>query len=132
MLSDIEFQGDNICFLEPLQLFGEIANSGHMLQATLSIKGTVKLQCGGCTAFYDNPIELSFDAMFRKDAEFDNPDVFLLENDTINFHDAVQEHVLLNLPTRKRCKIDCKGLCVGCGADLNTETCTCSDSENRE
>lgn len=32
---------------------------------------------------------------------------------------------LLNLDTKNLCSEDCKGLCPGCGANLNEESCRC-------
>jgi uncharacterized protein len=46
--------------------------------------------------------------------------------DEINLDPLVREQVLLALPTRPLCAEDCRGLCGGCGADLNSEDCRCS------
>jgi uncharacterized protein len=46
--------------------------------------------------------------------------------DEINLEPLVREQVLLALPTRPLCAEDCRGLCGGCGMDLNTESCRCS------
>ena len=32
---------------------------------------------------------------------------------------------ILDLDTKNLCSEDCKGLCPGCGADLNVEPCRC-------
>lgn len=40
-------------------------------------------------------------------------------------HDAL----VLALPDKILCREDCAGLCPGCGADLNSETCTCGPPE---
>ncbi|MDD5195443.1 MAG: DUF177 domain-containing protein, partial [Candidatus Omnitrophica bacterium] len=37
----------------------------------------------------------------------------------------IREEVLLNFPMKVLCKPDCKGLCPGCGANLNNEVCKC-------
>jgi uncharacterized protein len=46
--------------------------------------------------------------------------------DEIDFKDAVQEQVVLALPYKPLCRETCRGLCPRCGADLNTETCSCT------
>jgi uncharacterized protein len=46
--------------------------------------------------------------------------------DEINFAPLIREQVMLALPTRPLCAEDCRGLCGGCGADLNCEVCQCS------
>lgn len=37
----------------------------------------------------------------------------------------IREELLLTMPSRFLCSEDCKGLCPGCGADLNEKKCTC-------
>jgi uncharacterized protein len=37
----------------------------------------------------------------------------------------IEEQVLLALPTRPLCREDCRGLCSGCGVNLNSEECAC-------
>lgn len=44
----------------------------------------------------------------------------------IDFTEDIRELLLLAVPSKKLCSSDCKGLCSGCGADLNHETCTCT------
>lgn len=40
--------------------------------------------------------------------------------------DEVRENLLLSMPMRIKCKEDCKGLCLSCGANLNREKCSCN------
>jgi len=37
----------------------------------------------------------------------------------------IREDVLLNWPMKPLCKDDCKGICFGCGKNLNLEVCIC-------
>ena len=37
----------------------------------------------------------------------------------------MREVFLLEMDTKNLCSEDCKGLCPGCGADLNVEACRC-------
>lgn len=43
--------------------------------------------------------------------------------------DDIRENLLLAMPMRIKCKEDCKGLCPRCGANLNTEKCSCEKSK---
>ena len=45
----------------------------------------------------------------------------------LDMEDVLREHFILNLPAHPLCKEECKGLCPGCGVDLNSETCNCMD-----
>ena len=44
----------------------------------------------------------------------------------------IREDILLAMPSRFKCSEDCKGLCPGCGANLNVEKCHCSGKKKKE
>ena len=44
----------------------------------------------------------------------------------------VCEELLLAMPVRFLCSEECKGLCPGCGADLNREKCRCGSKRKKE
>jgi uncharacterized protein len=47
------------------------------------------------------------------------------QGDGLALEDVLREQVLLSLPLRTLCKPDCKGLCPRCGANRNSQPCTC-------
>jgi uncharacterized protein len=53
-------------------------------------------------------------------------DVDFFEGDEIDLGALVEEQVLLNLPQALYCREDCKGICAGCGRNLNESECTCA------
>ena len=46
----------------------------------------------------------------------------------LDLRPAVREEWLLAVPSFALCREECQGLCVTCGADRNTGTCTCPPS----
>ncbi len=52
--------------------------------------------------------------------------------DIIDLTEDVREEILLSVPSRFKCSEDCKGLCPGCGADLNSERCKCRKKKTQE
>ena len=58
----------------------------------------------------------------------------LERDDYMKFHDGrrldlreeAREALLLELPMTPRCRVDCRGLCPRCGADLNQGPCECA------
>ena len=55
----------------------------------------------------------------------ENDEILLLDNDTVDLSELAREAFILNMPTKTLCREDCKGLCSGCGANLNVEKCRC-------
>jgi uncharacterized protein len=43
----------------------------------------------------------------------------------IEVDQLVAEQIFLALPVKVLCREDCKGICPGCGANLNEEACLC-------
>lgn len=46
----------------------------------------------------------------------------------LEIDDDIREEVLLNFPMKVLCKPDCKGICTGCGVNLNVGKCKCKIS----
>ena len=51
--------------------------------------------------------------------------MYVTPKDHFDIHELLREEALLLVPEKRLCKDDCKGICQGCGASLNTEKCTC-------
>ena len=49
----------------------------------------------------------------------------LLENGEVDVGDLAYTAFLLAMDTKHLCSEDCKGLCPGCGVNLNREPCRC-------
>jgi uncharacterized protein len=82
-------------------------------------------------------VNKSFDLFFRKrdEAMFDeDEEVELEEKDTrtafftgtkLAIADILREQILLALPMKALCTVECKGLCPACGTNLNSGGCAC-------
>jgi uncharacterized protein len=44
----------------------------------------------------------------------------------LDISDVLRDLLVLSVPPRVLCKEDCLGLCIHCGANLNTESCFCA------
>jgi DUF177 domain-containing protein len=52
-----------------------------------------------------------------------------LEDGRLDLSSWARDAVALALPEKILCRVDCAGICAGCGADLNAETCRCGPPE---
>ena len=50
----------------------------------------------------------------------------------IDIFPAVQRNLLLNIPMKPLCSMDCAGLCVRCGKNLNEGDCECEEEVNEQ
>ncbi len=108
--------------------------------APVSVTGTLTL--GGNAVFVEGEIEYSLnakcsrcldDVIFHNIVEFDerysedktDDDAYLYAKGLVDLTDMVNEKLLLSFPYSVLCKESCKGICPGCGVNLNREECKC-------
>jgi uncharacterized protein len=48
-----------------------------------------------------------------------------LSGSKVDVGEILREELLLAVPAKTLCDEDCKGICSGCGAELNSEECSC-------
>lgn len=84
-------------------------------------------ECFRCLVVYELPLRATFDAVCRL-GDGDHGDGIVCvdpRNPVVDLGPLVREALLLEVPMTRVCRPDCAGLCPGCGADLNQETCRC-------
>lgn len=124
-VEDMPYQNEILKFPEPLILKGNVTNIGDLLLLRSAAEGTAILECGSCMESYDYPFEFDFEARLNQSGEVEDSDLFLFKGNRIDLKDIVLEYLILELPIRRKCNEECKGLCPSCGANLNAGECPC-------
>ena len=126
-LEEMVFLGDPVRF-EEVRAEGEYFCTGR---DGVSLKAEVKAQlhsrCSRCLEPVQVPLRANVEAIYARQSDPEDPDLYLFEGDTLELEEAVKDALLLEMPLRLLCKPDCKGLCPVCGTDLNQSTCTCQE-----
>ena len=125
VMKDTTYQGDEIHFHKPFYVKGNVVNVGEVVALDAHIEGTATLQCGMCTEPYDYLVDFDIQVNLKPSHDEEDPDIYVYTDALIDLHDIVTREFLLNLPTRRRCTEECKGLCPYCGTNLNKEECQC-------
>lgn len=106
-------------------------------QIVLNINGSsqVKYECDRCNEEFISEISTEFQLVCLFNSEdVQNEDINVIylspEQDKINISNDVKEYFVLNVPMKKVCKPECKGLCAKCSANLNLKKCGCEESIN--
>jgi len=98
------------------------------------LKARVVLACHRCLDEYTVPIEMAFSQVLvadesktggRDPQKEEEQEVSQFDGIHIPLGEIFREQILLQLPMQALCREDCRGLCPGCGADLNREACRC-------
>lgn len=103
-----------------------------IIEAATSVNA--ELECDRCVQMYPAQIESRYKMVYLHDqpeGDNDSVDVTYISKDTdkIDITEDVREYLLLEVPIKKLCKEDCKGLCPRCGKNLNDGQCSCKPED---
>lgn len=105
-------------------------NAGDLYILEGDLSSLTVQQCCRCLTPVEIPFEVKILEQFcRNGAGASDEDCFQFFGDEIPIDEALRENIILNLPVKPLCSIDCKGLCPQCGADLNKRPCNCRADE---
>lgn len=100
---------------------------------TVRIKGSFQALlhcfCDACLDPVDIPVLAEANELFLSVPDELHEDAYFFEGQQIDLTDMVMSQVLLNIPMTVRCSNSCKGLCPGCGCNLNEISMTCACKE---
>ena len=126
-LSDLQY-GTTHPVTEPVLASGTVRNTAGVLVMKGSITTRIHGVCDRCTADYTQDVEYPIDVVLVTElANEENEDewVFDLKGDSADLEEIVRTVFVLSMDSRMLCKPDCKGICGGCGRNLNVEPCIC-------
>jgi uncharacterized protein len=89
--------------------------------------------CDRCLKEFDLNVSEESRVMFSTDAEIvklnDSEEIEYLDSNAkeIDITDVIRDTLLLSIPMKLLCSEDCRGLCAGCGVNLNEEPCRCAE-----
>lgn len=130
---------DESFFLEGLNYQIVLKRENQRIQAQGKIKTTISLVCVRCLEQFELKINSRFDIiLFPKEMvnlrstslDEEELEYIFFENDQIDLEKILIEQVNLFIPFKPVCNHDCKGICPGCGTNLNHNACPCEESKN--
>ena len=126
-LSDLRY-GNCYPVTEPVEATGAVRNTAGVLVMTGTIQTTIHGVCDRCASDFTSKVEFPLDVVLVTElSNEENEDewVFPLEGDSADLEDIIRTVFVLNMDSKLLCKPDCKGICCGCGKNLNYEACSC-------
>ena len=107
----------------PIRINGTVTLTGeHSAYIDGEVVFTIKGECTRCL----NDAEKELALEFQESVEHNSPDGYSVKNDTVDLRPIVDDLVMINSPVTLLCKEDCKGICTGCGVNLNDGECKCN------
>jgi uncharacterized protein len=125
-LSDLEFHG--ACPVsEPVTVTGQIRNMADALLLEAEVVTTLHLICDRCNKPFIREMRVPIETLLAEELADETHDdqIVLLDGGEVDLDEVTTTAVVLAMDTKTLCSEDCKGICPGCGADLNVEPCRC-------
>ncbi len=122
-----------------IRFTARLVRTGDLIDVAGEISGQVHVACSRCLADVNLPIDDRFQFFLCSpatdavspgvtDIELTSEalDYGFLDGTGVDVDALLQEQIALALPAKPLCRADCRGICQGCGADLNHEPCRCT------
>ena len=121
----------DVSFPTPMTVEGEIINTAGYMRMTLTLSLQYVAPCSRCLCEVSDSFSLSLEktvvtADVAQDMDEDSlDDCVTIEDGFLSIDEQLIDLLFMEFPSKILCSEDCKGLCAGCGANLNTDKCSC-------
>ena len=114
--SPYELDTVEVSVATPLELSYHMVLEEENVLIQMSIRCTTRLICSRCLGVYETP--------FYKEVEWIQP---VGKATLMDVTGDLREEILVEYPIKPLCQEGCKGICKGCGQNLNEVICHCVD-----
>lgn len=113
-------------FLKPLYANGNIVNNAGVLNIVGTLEAEMLCICDRCTKAFESSKCMELNIPLAADLnDEENAEIFAVKGDEIDLTEILETCFILDMETKFLCQEDCKGICSGCGRDLNLGECGC-------
>jgi uncharacterized protein len=124
---DTAFKLDDPLFAELVHVHGEVRNNSGVVTLNALFKTDLRFDCDRCadSAALDYTGRISQTLVRGLSGGDDAWEYTVLPDAQLDLCEFVREELYLQLPAKLLCSPECRGLCPGCGANLNHTACVC-------
>lgn len=109
----------------PVDFKGRIVNDKGILKLSGSLKTIYTTFCYRCLRKTEVPLEIKISEDFVNAAANTDNEAYTYQGGSLDIEKALKDNIILELPMKHVCSLNCRGLCPECGIDLNYDTCSC-------
>lgn len=113
-------------FACPVTIKGSLLNRAGIVTLNYSAQFVLQANCDRCLIEFNRAYDFNFEHILVRSLNTDNDEFIVTESDQLDLDELIIMDVLLQLPSKMLCKVDCIGLCPHCGTDLNLNECNCN------
>lgn len=137
-IDTISYCDEKYKLASPIEVTGKVTRNGKELYINSDVKMTVVDRCSRCLEEVEIPLDFNIQGFIVQENnytedEYEEFDAFIVKDyENVDLLEIIAQNLEFNMPHKVLCGEDCKGLCTGCGANLNKEDCRCSEKINDE
>jgi len=126
---------DDVVVTAPVAVMGSVVNRAGYITLTAEASLSYRTHCARCLADVEDTVRFLCEKTVADEKGLlrlentENDDYVQIKGGKLDLDAPICDEILLSFPMRILCSEDCKGLCAGCGADLNREVCRCTKKE---
>lgn len=114
--------------------------TGEEVMVEGSLSGRVRAECVRCLEGTERDVRAEVAIEYREGHPPEGKDESVGNGETdmgwyrppfIDLADDLRQVLLLEVPSYPVCREDCRGLCPGCGANLNSGPCSCGNGSGK-
>ena len=119
----------------PATVNGKVRLAGNEVFVNGHVDTQAQVECDRCLKAVEVPVSADFELEYISGSEYETSSaaelteaemsVSVFDGKAIDVDEIVKEQILLAVPTRMLCRVDCNGICPECGTDRNTGECNC-------
>lgn len=131
-LDVIDFYGDKIYIVSPVDVKGKLHVIDYRLYIALEIMADMQANCNRCLEpfiyHFNSSInaEIIHENLFEYEDDQIDDDVIYYRDDIFDLGKLIKEHIIMNIPIKLVCDENCRGLCPKCGTKLEKGSCNCN------
>ncbi|MFW5649077.1 MAG: YceD family protein [Candidatus Alkaliphilus sp. MAG34] len=131
-LDVVDFYGDKIYIVSPVDVKGKLHVIDCRLYITLEITTDMQANCNRCLEPFIYHFNSSINAEIIHENLFEHEeddqvddDIIYYKDNVVDLAELIKEHIIMNIPIKLVCDEACQGLCPRCGKRLENGSCDC-------
>ena len=109
----------------PVTVTGHVKNVADVLMLEGEAKSLLDYTCDRCMCRFSREKAVRLRFLLAETLEGEDDDIVLLDQGEVDVGELAYTAFILDMDTKHLCSEDCKGLCPGCGVNLNQAPCRC-------
>ena len=120
-------------FIKPLSCTVQLFRQGDdNVYVTADIQTEISVECRRCITPFEVDITTKLELLFSigsESSEESEADERYYDGETLDISEDARQMLVLEIPAWSLCSETCEGLCLQCGAELNSDACACETDD---